>query len=35
MNAILDALAPLGVTHVPMPAHPKRIGRAISVRAGG
>ena len=32
MNAILDALAPLGVTDVPMPATPERIWRAI--RAG-
>jgi carbon-monoxide dehydrogenase large subunit len=29
MNAILDALAPLGVTDVPMPATPERIWRAI------
>ena len=28
MNAILDALAPLGVTDVPMPATPERIWRA-------
>ena len=28
MNAILDALAPLGVTDVPMPATPERIRRA-------
>ena len=29
MNAILDALAPLGVTDVPMPATPERIWRAM------
>jgi aerobic carbon-monoxide dehydrogenase large subunit len=29
VNAILDALAPLGVTDVPMPATPERIWRAI------
>ncbi len=33
MNAILDALAPLGITDLPMPATPERIWRAI--RAGG
>jgi len=33
MNAILDVLAPLGVTDVPMPATPKRIWRAIHERA--
>jgi carbon-monoxide dehydrogenase large subunit len=30
MNAILDALAPLGVTDVPMPATPERIWQAIN-----
>jgi len=29
MNAILDALSPLGVTDVPMPATPERIWRVI------
>ena len=29
MNAILDALTPLGATDVPMPATPERIWRAI------
>jgi carbon-monoxide dehydrogenase large subunit len=29
MNAIVDALAPLGVTDVPMPATPERVWRAI------
>jgi aerobic carbon-monoxide dehydrogenase large subunit len=33
MNAILDALAPLGVTDVPMPATPERIWRAMGERA--
>src|SRR4029077_18887023 len=34
MNAILDALAPLGVTDIPMPATPERIWRAIHDSAG-
>ena len=29
MNALVDALAPLGVAHVPMPATPERIWRAL------
>jgi len=29
MNAIVDALAPLGVTHLDMPATPDRVWRAI------
>jgi len=29
MNAIMDALAPLGVTHMDMPATPHRIWAAI------
>jgi aerobic carbon-monoxide dehydrogenase large subunit len=33
MNAILDALAPLGVTDVPMPATPERVWRAIRQRS--
>jgi carbon-monoxide dehydrogenase large subunit len=33
MNAILDALAPLAVTDVPMPATPERIWRALRARA--
>src|ERR1700730_11737894 len=33
MNAILDALAPLGVTDLAMPATPERIWRAIRTRA--
>jgi aerobic carbon-monoxide dehydrogenase large subunit len=35
MNAILDALAPLGVTDVPMPATPERIWRAMREHARG
>jgi aerobic carbon-monoxide dehydrogenase large subunit len=35
MNAILDALAPRGVTDLAMPATPERIWCAISVRGGG
>jgi aerobic carbon-monoxide dehydrogenase large subunit len=34
MNAILDALAPLGVNDVPMPATPERMWRAIRDRPG-
>src|SRR5260370_12263402 len=34
MNAILDALAPLGVPDVPMPATPERIWRAIQGAKG-
>ena len=33
MNAILDALSPLGVTDVPMPATPERIWQAIDKTA--
>ena len=32
MNAILDALAPLGVTDVAMPASAERVWRAIRMR---
>ena len=35
MNAILDALAPLGVADVPMPATPERIWRALREHARG
>ena len=35
MNAVVDALAPLGVEHVQMPATPERIWRAIRDAAGG
>jgi aerobic carbon-monoxide dehydrogenase large subunit len=34
MNAILDALAPLGVADVPMPATPERVWRAIRAARG-
>ncbi len=30
MNAILDALAPLGVSHLDMPATPEKVWRAIA-----
>ena len=33
MNAILDALSPLGITDVPMPATPERIWQAINKTA--
>jgi carbon-monoxide dehydrogenase large subunit len=29
MNAVVDALAPFGVTDIPMPAHPERVWNAI------
>ena len=29
INALLDALAPLGVTHIDMPATPERVWQAI------
>jgi carbon-monoxide dehydrogenase large subunit len=32
MNAILDALAPVGVTDLPMPATPERVWRALRRR---
>ena len=35
MNAVVDALAPVGVEHVQMPATPERIWRAIRDAAGG
>ncbi len=35
MNAILDALAPLGVSDLPMPATPERIWRALRRRPPG
>ena len=34
MHAILDALAPLGVTHLDMPATPERVWRAIRAAPG-
>jgi CO/xanthine dehydrogenase Mo-binding subunit len=35
MNAILDALAPLGVADVPMPATPERVWHAIHEHTRG
>ncbi len=35
INAVLDALAPLGVTDIDMPATPERVWRAIRAAAGG
>jgi carbon-monoxide dehydrogenase large subunit len=35
VNAILDALAPLGVEHIEMPATPERIWQAIRAARGG
>jgi aerobic carbon-monoxide dehydrogenase large subunit len=35
INAILDALAPLGITHIDMPATPERVWRAIRAARGG
>jgi carbon-monoxide dehydrogenase large subunit len=34
-NAVVDALAHLGVTHVDMPAHPERVWRAIQGAGDG
>ena len=33
-NAILDALAPLGIEHIDMPATPERVWRAIRIASG-
>jgi carbon-monoxide dehydrogenase large subunit len=33
INAVVDALAPFGVTHIDMPATPERIWRAINGKA--
>jgi carbon-monoxide dehydrogenase large subunit len=35
MNAILDALSPLGITDVPIPATPERIWPAMREHSGG
>jgi carbon-monoxide dehydrogenase large subunit len=35
VNAVLDALAPLGITHLDMPLTPRRIWHAIQERKGG
>jgi carbon-monoxide dehydrogenase large subunit len=29
MNAVVDALAPLGITHIDMPATPEKVWKAI------
>ncbi|MDH4278606.1 MAG: molybdopterin-dependent oxidoreductase, partial [Acidimicrobiia bacterium] len=34
VNAVLDALAPIGVEHLDMPLHPERVWRAIEHAAG-
>jgi carbon-monoxide dehydrogenase large subunit len=34
INAVLDALAPLGVTHIDMPATPEKVWRAIQAAGG-
>jgi aerobic carbon-monoxide dehydrogenase large subunit len=34
VNAILDALAPLGIEHIDMPATPERVWRAIRSARG-
>jgi carbon-monoxide dehydrogenase large subunit len=35
LNAVVDALAPLGVRHLDMPATPERIWRAVAAARGG
>ena len=35
INAILDALEPLGIVHIDMPATPERVWRAIRTARGG
>jgi carbon-monoxide dehydrogenase large subunit len=35
MNAVIDALSPLGVTHVDMPATPERVWRIIQAARKG
>jgi carbon-monoxide dehydrogenase large subunit len=35
IGAVLDALAPLGVTHIDMPATPEKVWRAIQAAQGG
>jgi carbon-monoxide dehydrogenase large subunit len=35
INAVIDALAPLGVTHIEMPATPEKVWRAIQAAQGG
>jgi carbon-monoxide dehydrogenase large subunit len=35
INAVLDALEPLGVKHIDMPATPEKVWRAIRAAGGG
>jgi carbon-monoxide dehydrogenase large subunit len=35
INAIVDALRPLGIRHIDMPATPERVWRAIRDARGG
>jgi aerobic carbon-monoxide dehydrogenase large subunit len=35
INAVIDALSPLGVTHIDMPATPEKVWRAIQAANGG
>ncbi|MGH2997463.1 MAG: xanthine dehydrogenase family protein molybdopterin-binding subunit, partial [Gaiellaceae bacterium] len=35
MNAVVDALAPFGITDIEMPAKPERVWRAIEDAKGG
>jgi carbon-monoxide dehydrogenase large subunit len=35
INAVLDALAPLGVTDISMPATPEKVWRAIQAAKAG
>jgi aerobic carbon-monoxide dehydrogenase large subunit len=35
INAVIDALSPLGVTHIDMPATPEKVWRAIRAAGGG
>ena len=34
MNAVVDALSPLGITHIDMPLTPERVWRAIDAGEG-
>ena len=35
MNAVVDALSPLGITHIDMPATPEKVWRAIRAAPSG
>jgi carbon-monoxide dehydrogenase large subunit len=35
MNAVVDALSPLGITHIDMPATPEKVWRAIRAAQRG